>query len=178
MQESSKLHLTNYQLAVLTEMGVSSWQLLGQQQTVEQKSMGLSSQNDNSQIEQPMKVAEQVVSKDTALARLAAMKTPIEKPITVPAKTIQKTDNVLLAVNNELPLLMHDVLLALDLEHVEQVLIDATQVPDYAEYPLAWKQAEQVHVEGKVLSTPSLPALQNAQSKKQLWQAIQSLIKQ
>lgn len=170
MQQSSNVHLSDYQRAVLNEMGVSCWQKIDQQKISPESVVGISPQPKVE--EQTLKVASQKTSSENALARLAALKKPIAE-----VKTAQKIDSVLFALTNEHPLFLKDVLLAIGLEKIEQISISAEQIPDYSDYPLAWKQADEISVNEKILSTPTLSALQTPSNKKQLWKALQSLIK-
>jgi hypothetical protein len=219
MQQSTALNLSNYQKAILTEMGISSWQLT-EQENVEANQVSTSGEpnkvatlNATQTSAQPISQdVARTVSTDNALARLAAMKSSAENDINpalsvivepsgkadipAPNKTstpnilqtpvveLRKTDKVLLAINNDHPKFVGDVLLAIGLEDIELVSVTGNAIAEHVGYPLAWQQitqneqGQEIKIDAKVLLTPPVVMLQNPKSKKQLWKAIQSFVHQ
>lgn len=219
MQQNTTLNLSIYQKAILTEMGISSWQLAGQE-NVEANQVSTSGDTRQVSTSNPTQTSAQpisqdvarTVSTDNALARLAAMKSSAEneiKPVLsaiiapsvktdipeamktstpntlqTPVVELRKTDKVLLAISNDYPVFITDVLLATGLENIEFSSVTGNAIAEHVGYPLAWRQitqneqGQQIKIDAKVLSTPPVMALQNPQSKKQLWKAIQSFVHQ
>ncbi|MCF2946898.1 DNA polymerase III subunit psi [Paraglaciecola aquimarina] len=182
MIETPKFNLSNYQRAMLTEMGISCWQLFEHKEAVELTA-------DLSETKQAIKLQEikQRVSQDSALAKLAALKSSNTRTtgpnsntqVDVPLVTKkQATDQILLAMKHGSSVWLQDVLLAMGLYGAEQTSIEATQIVEYFDFALAWKQGEKIKLEGRVLTTPALSEMQSAKNKKQLWQVIQGFIKQ
>ncbi|WP_158968500.1 hypothetical protein [Paraglaciecola sp. L3A3] len=171
MQTSPTFQLSDYQRAILNEMETSCWVLLNEQKSdskVELKTAPPVASDNPISVSMPSSP----VSKDSALAKLAAL-----KQVTQELTSAKSTDKVILAITNELPNFSKDILLALELEAREQIPVTTEQVSDYVDYPLAWKQAESISLIENLLSTPALSKINNANSKKQLWHVLQVLIK-
>ena len=111
-----------------------------------------------------------VISKEDALAKLKQLK--------VQTQTSQATDSVLITFpSRDTKFQMFtDILIALDLEAKPQKHISTDQLSHYSGYPLSWTQGEQVSFHHKQLITPALIELDHSDTKKQLWQQLQSAL--
>ena len=161
MENTSHLALSDYRRAILNEMGISSWRLASAEQTQVKV--------DN----QPPDVAttsSDVISKEDALAKLKQLK--------VQTQTSEATDSVLITFSprDTKFQMFTDVLIALDLEAKPQKHISTDQLSHYSGYPLGWTQGEKVSFHHKHLITPALIELDHSDTKKQLWQQLQSAL--
>jgi DNA polymerase III psi subunit len=161
MENNSHLVLSDYQRAILNEMGISSWQLANAQQTPEKVENQI-----HGSVAPSSKVTSKVISKEDALAKLKQLKVQTQTSVT--------TDSVLVAlspsdVNFEI---FTDVLIALGLETKQQKYISSDQLSHFSGFPLSWTQGEKVSLNHKQLITPSLVDLHYPDIKKLLWQQI------
>ena len=157
MEITSHLVLSDYQRAILNEMGISSWQLVDEEQS------GVKSE---SQIHEAVVTPSEVISKEDALAKLKQLKVQTQTSVT--------TDSVLVTlsssdINFEI---FTDVLIALGLETKQQKHISTDQLSHFSGFPLSWTQGEKVSLNHKQLITPSLVDLHYPDIKKLLWQQI------
>ena len=161
MKTISPLLLSDYQRAILSEMGISSWQLANTQQM--QKKV------ENPSIEAITALSE-VISKEDALARLKQLKIQTQKTETIESVlvTLSQSDTKLQ--------IFSDILIALGLETKQYKRISVDQLSHYSGYPLSWIQGEKVSVNHKQLTTPTLAKLQHSDTKKQLWQQLHSAL--
>jgi DNA polymerase III psi subunit len=161
MENTSHLTLSDYQYAILNEMGISSWQLTSEEQT--------QVKIDN-HVPEVVATSSDVISKEDALAKLKQLK--------VQTQTSETTDSVLVMFSPEDTKfqIFTDVLIALDLEAKPQKHISTEQLSHYLGYPLSWKQGEKVSFNHKQLITPALIELYHSDTKKQLWQELQSVL--
>lgn len=171
MENNSDLVLTDYQRAVLTEMGVSYWQLAdASEQSNKQSGLAQAKQPDDgvSTNSTPL-VDSQLFPQEQALARLKALKEG--------SNSVQSTDEVLLIwpEGNSVQSVFNDVLMALELETKSQKHISISQLERYVDYPLAWKQGDAISLSNNQLTTPALDNL-SPQLKKQLWQQMQKVM--
>ncbi len=161
MENISHLVLSDYQRAILNEMGISSWQLADEEQTQAKA---------ESQTVEAVATSSKVIPKEDALAKLKQLK--------VQTQTSKATDSVLvtfLQSDSKLQIFT-DVLIALGLEANQQKYISTDQLSLYSDYPLSWTQGEKVNLKHKQLITPTLAELQHSDNKKQLWQQLQSTL--
>ena len=145
MENNSHLVLSDYQRAILNEMGISSWQLANAQQTPEKVENQI-----HGSVAPSSKVTSKVISKEDALAKLKQLKVQTQTSVT--------TDSVLVTlspsdVNFEI---FTDVLIALGLETKQQKYISSDQLSHFSEFPLSWTQGEKVSLNHKQLSKPYL----------------------
>ncbi|PKH00743.1 DNA polymerase III subunit psi [Paraglaciecola sp. MB-3u-78] len=161
MENTSHLALSDYQYAILNEMGISSWQLTSEQQTQVKV--------DNQSPEVVTKSSD-VTSKEDALAKLNQLK--------IQTQTSEATESVLLTftLSDTKFQMFTDVLIALDLDAKPQKHISTEQLSHYSGYPLSWTQGEKVSFNHKQLITPALTELHHSDTKKQLWQELQSAL--
>lgn len=161
MKNTSDLVLSDYQRAILNEMGISSWQLSDKQETQEK--------NVNQTLE-ALATSSEVSSKEDALAKLKQLK--------VLTKTSEATDSVLVTLlkSDTRCQFFTDVLIALDLDAKPQKYISTDQLSHYSGYPLSWTQGKKVSLSNKQLTTPALDELHHSDIKKQLWQQLQSAL--
>lgn len=161
MEITSHLVLSDYQRAILNEMGISSWQLVDEEQS------GVKSE---SQIHEAVVTPSEVISKEDALAKLKQLK--------VQTQTTEATDSILVTFSpsdSKSPI-FNDILVALGLEDKQQRHISSEQLFHYSGYPLSWTQGKKVSFNHKQLITPALVDLHQSDTKKQLWQQLQSAL--
>jgi DNA polymerase III psi subunit len=161
MENTSHLVLSDYQRAILNEMGITSWQLASEEATqakvVNQPLENVTSSSD-------------VISKTDALAKLKQLKLQTQK--------IESTDSILMTFSaSDIQFqIFTDILIALGLEAKPQKHISTEQLNYYSGYPLSWTQGEKVSMNSKQLVTPGLAELHHPETKKQLWQQLQSAL--
>jgi DNA polymerase III psi subunit len=161
MENTSHLILSDYQRAILNEMGISSWHLASEEQT--------RSKVDNHHHE-VVTTSSEVISKENALVRLKQLKAQTQ--------TNDVTDSVLVSFSPSDTKfhIFTDVLIAIGLESKPQKHISTDQLSLYSGYPLSWTQAQKVSMSRNQLMTPALAELQHPDIKKQLWQQLQSAL--
>jgi DNA polymerase III psi subunit len=161
MEYTSPLILSEYQRAILNEMGISSWQLADTESTEVKV---------ENQLLKTVAASSDVLSKQDALAKLEQLKVQTQKS--------EITDSVLVTLlSNDTKLqIFTDILIALGLDANQQKHISIDQLEHYSGYPLSWKQGEKISLTHKQLITPALVELQHFETKKQLWQQLQSAI--
>ena len=161
MEKSSYLALSDYQYAILNEMGISSWQLASEEKTQVKA---------DNQPPDVMTSSSVVISKDDALAKLKQLKAQ--------TRTSEAIDAVLVTFppSETKFQVFTDVLIALDLEAKPQKHISNEQLSHYSAYPLSWAQGEKVSFKQKKLITPALIDLQHGDTKKQLWLELQGAL--
>jgi DNA polymerase III psi subunit len=161
MQKTSPLLLSDYQRAILNEMGISSWKLKGEEQTQAKV---------ETQPTETVATSSNVIPKEDALARLKQLKVEPQKS--------EVTNSILVTFSpNDIKFqIFTDVLIALDLDAKQQKHISTNQLSHYSGYPLSWTQGEKVSLNHKQLITPALAELHHADTKKQLWQQLQSAV--
>jgi DNA polymerase III psi subunit len=161
MENTSHLVLSDYQRAILNELGIFSWQLATEEQT--------QAKVDN-QAHEVVRTSSEVISKEDALAKLKQLK--------VQTQTTEVTDSVLVTFSptDTKFLIFTDVLIAIGLEAKPQKHISTDQLNHYSGYPLSWAQGQKVSMNRNQLITPALGELQHPDTKKQLWQQLQSAL--
>jgi DNA polymerase III psi subunit len=164
MEKKTPLVLSNYQCAILNEMGISSWQLASEQQTPTKVEVQIYEPEATSS-----KLTSKVTSKVDALGKLKQLKAQTQTSII--------TDSVLVALSpSDVNLqIFNDVLIALSLETKQQKCISIDQLHQFSGYSLSWIQGEKVNLYQKQLTTPALAELKNPEIKKLLWQQLHSV---
>lgn len=159
MQNIPHLVLSDYQKAILTEMGISAWQLADDGD--------VQAKVDSSPLES-VTTSSQTTSKEDALAKLKHLKEQTQ--------ISDSTDSVLVTFSSsEIELqIFTDILIALELDTQSQKIISISDLSRYVDYPLCWIQGEKICLEQKQLITPPLSELYDSEIKKQLWQQLQS----
>jgi DNA polymerase III psi subunit len=159
MEIISHLLLSDYQRAILCEMGISSWQLVDDEKT---------QIKDENLTDEVVTTLSEITSKEDALTKLKQLKT----------HTIKSTDSVLVTFsqNDSKLQIFSDVLISLGLEAHQPKYISIDQLAHYSDYPLSWTQGEKVSLNNKQLITPTLVELQHSDTKKQLWQQLQNAL--
>lgn len=160
MEHTSHLELSDYQRAVLTEMGISVWSLANAEQ---QSQSGMPSWGDVS-------VSPDAVSKKDALAKLQELKAQNQ--------ATETTDAVLVTFSQAETKLQpfSDVLVALELDTQPLKYISPDQIAQYSSYPLSWSTGLEVSIDGSQLITPPIAQMQDPRSKRQLWKVLQGVI--
>jgi DNA polymerase III psi subunit len=161
MENTSHLVLSDYQRAILNELGIFSWQLATEKQT--------RAKVDN-QAHEVVRTSSEVISKEDALDKLKQLK--------VQTQTSEVTDSVLVTFSSSDTKfsIFTDVLIAIGLEAKPQKHISTGQLSHYSGYPLSWVQGQKVSMSRNQLMTPALAELQHPDIKKQLWQQLQSAL--
>lgn len=168
MLNITALPLSDYQRAILAELGVTHWQSRDPNRSASLKDPIASSEA----VQQPMtkdkiETDTQVKSPQDALVALKQLKDKV--------LTLESTDNVLLALSEEdiNSVIVSDILMAMGLENKVQKRIAVQQLAEYKDYPLSWQQGVNLTLNNNQLTTVSLDVLQISDTKKQLWQLIQ-----
>ena len=138
MQNTSHLVLSDYQRAILNEMGISSWQLANEERNQSQ----VDNQADNTVV-----AATEVVPKVDALAKLKQLK--------VQTQTKETTGSILVTCSQSDTKLQifTDVLTALGLEAKQLKHVSIDQLNHYSGYPLSWALGDKVRMQNKQLIT-------------------------
>jgi DNA polymerase III psi subunit len=164
MLNKSSVQLTDYQRAILTEVGVTYWQFRDPNKVMVEA--------DNQTAIQPSHGSEliskaPVKSPQDALLALQQLKEDV--------LTVESTDKVLLALSHQeiKSELVSDVLTALGLEDKACKSVPADQLAQFKDYPLSWQQGDNLTLNDNQLCTGSLSELNRPEMKKQLWQLIQ-----
>lgn len=162
METTSHLVLSEYQRAILNEMGITSWKLAD---------TNLDHSQDDNQKNDVIESTTEVVSRSDALVKLKQLKAQTQKN-----QSTESTDCVLVTCSKSdtKRQIFADVLLALGLESKEIKYIATEQLSDFSDYPLSWNLAEKVSFENNQLITPTLTELCDSSTKKRLWMQIQN----
>jgi DNA polymerase III psi subunit len=161
MQNTPHLLLSDYQRAILDEMGISSWRMTDQDQTqvkIENPTF------------KPVVASTNVKSKEGALAKLKQLKAQTQ--------TRETTDSVLVTFpqSDSKLQIFADILMALGLDAKQKKYVSTEQLDHYLNYPLSWSYGEKISFGDKLLITPALSELHHTAAKKQLWQQLQSIL--
>jgi DNA polymerase III psi subunit len=161
MEKISHLNLSDYQRAILNEMDISTWQLSSEEQ--------IQAKADN-QIDDSVDASLEIDPKVDALAKLKQLK--------VHTQSKKATDSVLVTISQAETKLQvfTDVLIALGIEAEDFKLVAIDQLGHYIDFPFSWTHGEEVSFHNKQLITPALNELTHSDTKKQLWQLLQSAL--
>lgn len=159
MENKSDLVLSNYQCAILNEMGISSWQLASEQKTPVKIEV---------QIHRVESTPPKVTSKVDALDKLKQLKAQTQTQSSV----INECVLVALSPSDVNLQIFNDVLIALKLETKQKKYISTEQLEQFKGYPLSWIQGDKVNLYQNQLITPALAELQYPEIKKSLWQQL------
>lgn len=160
---NAKTHntLSSYQRAVLSELGIATWQ----PQSAEILNTENPAQSVASNIEPPKTVENKKPSPiPDAIKRFKS------KPDAAPARK-SVPNSVLLGFNlASVPnALVKDVLLSLGLPTEGPEVISKANSAEYSDYLFAWEIDEKIALKGRLLTTPSLNKGLPVATKKQLW---------
>ncbi len=156
MHTVSKSCLTSYQRAILTKMGLCPWRLNSKPDVASGNNPGADHLPENS------------VDAHESISHIEKL-----KQVIVESKEPQLTNDVLLAFDAKDAGIVEDVLLALNLKQHTVTHIDASALPQFSGYPLAWLEGEYLEFRDKSLITPKVEHLFRPEHKKRLWQVIQ-----
>lgn len=162
METTSHLALSEYQRAILNEMGITSWKLTD---------TNLDQIQDDNQKTDLIESSPEVGSRTDALVKLKQLKAQTQK-----SQSKESTDCVLVTCSQSATKhqIFADVLLALGLETKEIKYVATEQLSDFSDFPLSWNLAEKVSFENNQLITPTLTELSDPSIKKRLWMQIQN----
>ena len=151
--------LSEYQQAILTEMGISAWELLSPESST-------TSNNNTKQVAQ----TSDTPSSEDALAKLQQLREQTQP--------LQSTTSVLVTLPKEdtEQSIFNDLLIALDVEFEQVKLISTEQLSHYTDFPLSWVLGEKTSLDNNKLVTPALTELHQSVVKKQLWQQLQTFV--
>lgn len=154
MNSKPTFSLSDYQRATLTAMGVTAWRQYENSASAT-KQEPLSSADNKSKTEQIVE-ADSVEPNPSTLTRHSL------------------PEHVLFPEHLAVHPLFTDILTAMDLQEKPRRAIDDSGVEQYSDYLLAWQVADNIALDGTILTTPDLSSLSSVEAKKQLWQALQS----
>jgi len=167
MENTANFVLSDYQRAVLNEMGISSWQLAnGPQTPFENQTYGLVDASSTATSKMASKIALRTTPKEEALDRLKQLKAQTQTRVT--------SDLILVTLPDVNFQIFTDVLIALGLETKQQKYVSIEQLSQFSGYSLSWTQGEKVSFKYKQLTTPALAELHRPDIKKLLWQQLYS----
>jgi len=163
MENTSHIVLSDYQRAILNEMGISSWHLASEEHNHAKVDIVKNHTGEASS---------EVVLKVDALEKLKQLK--------VQTQTNEITDSVLVSCSQSDSNLQifSDVLTALGLETKQIKHVSIDQLSQYSDYPLSWVIGDKVSLMNKQLITPTLVELNYSDTKKQLWLQLQRALSQ
>lgn len=159
--------LSDYQRAVLTELGVMCWQ--SQQQAA--TDLNVSS-------EQAKRTSSHDVTHATEIHKAAVQSKALEKLSQLKQKqeSVSYTGQVicLFDLAQPLPILVLDILTAMGLESTPKLQLTSEQVKQAKEYALCWSITDEtLSLSANKLMTPPIQKLSDGKLKKQLWRLIQ-----
>ena len=168
MQNNSSIQLTDYQRAILTEVGVTFWQSRDPNKTADEATLAAVNKAQQQHNQSPELVStNSAKSPKDALLALQQLKEDV--------LTVESTDKVLLALSPQeiKSNIVIDVLMAMELENkaFKNVLIE--ELAQFKDYPLSWQQGDKLTLQDNQLCTGGLSELNRPVIKKQLWQLIQ-----
>ena len=146
--------MSDYQRATLTAMGITAWR------------QNKSSENP---VETPSLSSR--AKKQTTQQRVEASSVELEQ-----ATLLRQSlpEHVLFPQHLGSHPLFTDILTAMDLQGKPRKALVDSDIEQYSDYILAWHIADKIDLHGSILTTPDLPSLSCAVTKKQLWQALQA----
>jgi DNA polymerase III psi subunit len=161
--------LSDYQRAVLTELGVMCWQSQHKAPT-----------NTNVSSEQAKRTSSHDGTQGTEVDKAAIKSNALEKL----SQLKQKQESVsysgqiicLFDVAEPLPTVVLDILTAMALENMPKLQLTSEQVKQAKEYALCWLIADEtLSLTANKLITPPIQTLSDVKLKKQLWRLIQQM---
>jgi DNA polymerase III psi subunit len=159
MNPVSSPSLSEYQKAILQELGISHWQLLAKDPATQH-------------IKGAATTMISVVAEDK-IAELAVAVEGLQSQAN-PATIIHK-NAVLLTFEqgpNE-PQMMNDILQSLGLDSNQRQYISSNELTDMAGYAVVWAHSQSHSYDGRALTTVSWSELRISTNKKQLWSLLQ-----
>lgn len=161
--------LSDYQRAVLTELGVMCWQSQQQAATdlnVSSEQAKRTSSHDVPHMTEILKAAVQ----SKALENLSQLKQKQE--------SVSYTGQVicLFDLAEPIPNLMLDILTTMGLESMPKLQLTTEQVKQAKDYVLCWSISDKtLSLSANKLMTPAIQILSDGKLKKQLWRLIQQM---
>jgi hypothetical protein len=160
--------LSDYQRAVLTELGVMCWQ--SQQAATDLKVSGELAKTMSSHDEHQGTESHKAAVQSKALEKISQLKQKQE--------SVSYTGQIicLFAVTEPLPNLVLDILTAMGLENMPKLQLTSEQVKQAKDYALCWSMGDEAFsLSANKLLTPPIHSLRDGKLKKQLWGLIQQM---
>jgi DNA polymerase III psi subunit len=157
MNSKTLFSLSEYQRAILTEIGITNWRQLETSVDV------FTTQNDESNL-----------VKDDNKDELFRQRESAEPKIDKQVKSIPERILLLIPETQSAHPLIQDVLNTLNLPKNALVTFSGGVIEDYADYLLAWKEGPETVLNGTILNTLDLSSLSSPEAKKHLWQILQN----
>jgi DNA polymerase III psi subunit len=153
MNSKETFSLTDYQLGMLTQMGISSWQLQHQDDTV-------------TVVNQPETLVEKKLPDTISQFKktTAAVQTEVKS---IPGQLL-----LVMSPGQAEQRLVTDILLAARFSSTHARTIVKEDVGNYHDFDFAWQFGQTVEMSGKTLTTPTLDKIQRANYKRQLWEIL------
>jgi hypothetical protein len=155
--------LSEYQRAVLTELGVVCWQ---SQDAVKENRLSIDPQSTQNTIHSAKATKE--LNQTKALEQLSQLKRTQER--------VSYQDQILCTfdVTQKLPDIVFDILAALEVENLPKLQLNNEQLKLAKDFRLCWcVNSDAVELSDRTLQTPPFEQLKNVKLKKHLWLLIQ-----
>ncbi|WP_340680416.1 DNA polymerase III subunit psi [Paraglaciecola sp.] len=155
--------LSDYQRAVLNELGILCWKK--QANASESEQYEAVAKHHTSALHKPLP---ETASKESALNKLQQLKSP-QPSVSYAGKVL-----CTFTPSAEFSALMQDVMFALELSDYPLISLTKTELAQAKDYVLVWQCGDEVEISASQLTTPELNHLNNPSFKKSLWQLIQN----
>lgn len=182
MSDPNKHSLSDFQVGILAEMGITSWKLEDPERIAFELARADKARADKVRTEEAQVDEKTLDEVEYSQSHSAETQSPDEQVAETPSdeSVVERQSAagmVLLALTEtDIPHgFKQDVLQACGLEEQEIKWIEQQHVQDYEGYDLLWKAGERVSLTDKCLVTPMGQAVYKADVKKQIWAAIQGL---
>ncbi|KXI27608.1 hypothetical protein AX660_18780 [Paraglaciecola hydrolytica] len=157
--------LSDYQRAVLNELGISCWKKQGDDNVAVSTTSEKEAKHQTSVLHTPRT---ETSSKEAALSKLQQLKTQ-QSSVSYAGKVLcEFTPSV------DYSRLVKDVMTALELSDCPLVALTQAELAQAKDYALVWQFGDTVGLESKQLTTPQLSQFNDPALKKQLWRLIHS----
>lgn len=167
MQNNYSFQLSNYQSAVLTEMGIIPWQ----SRTLKADSGANSCSKTQSDTDSSKKLSNPIQSlRDTVKSdnHAAVVEKDNHVVVSLPEHIVIIFDDW-----NQSSRLAQDIISALALNDKPLHIVGASESKQqFSDYALIWQQGDRIALENNILTTPRLNLLQAPTKKRLLWQLL------
>ncbi|MFT6898381.1 MAG: DNA polymerase III psi subunit [Paraglaciecola sp.] len=155
MNSKNTFSLTDYQLGMLTQMGISSWRL----QTSGDGDAITPVSEPETPIEKSLPVAISQFKKTTAAVQAQVTSIPGQLLLVM---SVEQSEERLVA----------DILLAARFSSTQTKTIVKEDVGNYCDFDFAWQFGQNIDMSGKILTTLALDKMQLPDYKRQLWKIL------
>lgn len=167
MQNNHSFQLSNYQTAVLTELGIIPWQIRSSnsESDVNSASKIQPDTNNSTKLNNPIQVLRETVKSDSPTAVADGNKDVVES---LPEHIVIIFDDW-----NQSSQIAQDILSAMELDDKPFHIVESSEPKkQYADYALIWQQGDSIVLQNNVLTTPKLNLLEAPTTKRLLWQVL------